>query len=49
LEVVKVRREHVTTAVREEYQKDGAVCPLTVEENDAPSSGARQFVEGMTS
>jgi SpoVK/Ycf46/Vps4 family AAA+-type ATPase len=48
-EDVSVRDGHLTAAVREEYQKDGAVCPLTVEEDDAPSSGARQFVEGMTS
>ena len=48
-EGVTVRGEHVTSAVREEYQKDGAVCPLTVEEDEGPSSGAQQFVEGMTS
>ena len=44
-----MRREHVATAVREEYQKDGAVCPLTVEKDEDPNSGAQQFVEGMTS
>ena len=47
-EGVMVRDEHVTAAVREEYQKDGAVCPLTVEEDEDPSSGAQQFVKGMT-
>ena len=46
---VAVRYEHVVAAVREEYQKDGAVCPLTTEKNEGPSSGAQQFVEGMTS
>jgi hypothetical protein len=46
---VAVRDEHVVAAVREEYQKDGAVCPLTIQENEGPSSGAQQFVEGMTS
>jgi SpoVK/Ycf46/Vps4 family AAA+-type ATPase len=48
-ENVKVRDEHVVAAVREEYQKDGAVCPLTLEETEGPSSGAQQFVEGMIS
>lgn len=48
-EEVVVRDEHVIAAVREEYQKDGTVCPLTVEEDEAPTSGAQQFVEGMTS
>jgi hypothetical protein len=47
-EGVAVRDEHVVVAVREEYQKDGAVCPLTNEGDEGPSSGARQFVEGMT-
>lgn len=41
--------EYVVAAVREEYQKDGAVCPLTIEEDEDPSSGVQQFVEGMTS
>ncbi|MEF8817575.1 MAG: hypothetical protein V5A58_12355 [Salinibacter sp.] len=40
--------EHLFAAVRDEYQKDGAVCPLTVEDDGDPSSGAQQFVEGMT-
>jgi hypothetical protein len=48
-EGVTVRAEHVIAAVREEYQKDGAICPLTVEEDEGSSSGAQQFVEGMTS
>ncbi|MEF8865100.1 MAG: ATP-binding protein, partial [Salinibacter sp.] len=46
---VAVRDEHVVAAVREEYQKDGAVCPLTIEENEGPSSGAQQFVQGVVS
>ena len=48
-EDVSVRDEHLTAAVREEYQKDGAVCPLTVEESPESSSGAQRFVEEMTS
>jgi len=46
---VAVRDEQVVAAVREEYQKDGAVCPLTIQENEGPSSGVQQFIEGMTS
>jgi hypothetical protein len=46
---VAVRDEHVIAAVREEYQKDGAVCPLTVEESPESSSGAQRFIEEMTS
>lgn len=46
-EGVTVLDEHVVAAVREEYQKDGAVCPLTIDEETIPNSGAQQFVEGM--
>ncbi|WP_332327322.1 hypothetical protein [Salinibacter sp.] len=49
LEGVAVRNERFTAAVREVYQKGGAFCPVTVEEDEGPSSGAQQFVEGMTS
>ncbi|MEF8817578.1 MAG: hypothetical protein V5A58_12370, partial [Salinibacter sp.] len=45
---VAVCDEHVVAAVRQEYQKDGAVCPLSVQESPDSSSGAQQFVEGMT-
>jgi hypothetical protein len=47
---VTVRDEHVTAAVREEYRKDGALCPLTTDDDRAAAStsGAQQFVEGMT-
>ena len=48
-EGVAVRDEHLTAAVREEYQKDGAVCPLTSDAAAASSPDAQQFVEGLAS
>lgn len=48
-ENVAVRDEHLMAAVRDEYRKDGAVFPLSVDGGSSSSSGAQQFVEGMAS
>jgi SpoVK/Ycf46/Vps4 family AAA+-type ATPase len=42
-----VRDEHIAAAVRDEYQKDGAVCPLGEASREEPRSGAQRFTSRL--